>query len=69
IDRIRQAKAIAIFLETGTNPQLAQQVSADTGIPVVMDLYTHSISDPGGDAPTYIDMMKFDVRQIVNALK
>ncbi len=68
-DRINATHAIAIFLETGANAQLANQVAADTGVKVVSDLFTHSVTAPGGAAPTYIDMMKFDVTAIVNALK
>jgi manganese/iron transport system substrate-binding protein len=68
-DRINVTHAIAIFLETGANAQLANQVASDTGVKVVSDLFTHTISAPGGLAPTYIDMMKFDVTEIVNALK
>jgi ABC-type Zn uptake system ZnuABC Zn-binding protein ZnuA len=59
----------AIFLEVGTNPDLAERVSNDTGIKVVEDLYTHSLSAENGPASTYIDMMKFNVTQIVNSLK
>jgi ABC-type Zn uptake system ZnuABC Zn-binding protein ZnuA len=69
IDHIRRTKATAIFLETGTNPQMAEQVSNETGIKVVSGLFTHSITEPGGKAPTYIDMMKFNVTIIVDALK
>ena len=69
VDRIRAAQAPAIFLEAGANPQLADQVARETGVRVVTGLYTHSISAPGGGAPTYIDMLKFDVSAIVNALK
>ncbi len=69
IDRIKATGAKAIFLETGTNPQLAQQVANETGAKVVSDLFTHSISEPGGRAPTYIDMLKFNTTAIVSALK
>jgi len=69
IDQIRVTGAPAIFLETGTNPQLAYQIASETGVKVVSDLYTHSLSGPSGPAATYIDMMKFDVSAIVEALK
>lgn len=69
IDHIKATGAKAIFLETGTNPQLAQQVAAETGVKVVTGLYTHSITAAGGPAPTYIDMLKVDVNAIVDALK
>lgn len=69
VDRIVATKAIAIFLETGTNPQLADQLASETGIKVITGLYTHSITEPGGQAPSYIDMIKYDVQTIVAALK
>ncbi len=69
IDRIKATGAKAIFLETGTNPQLAEQVARETGSRVVTNLYSHSITDASGPAPTYIDMMKFNTNAIVDALK
>lgn len=69
VDHIKETGAIAIFLETGSSPQLAEQVAAETGVKVVNDLFTHSITEPGGKAPTYIDMMKYNVNAIVGALK
>ena len=50
-------------------PKLAEQIAAETGITVVDDLLDHSLTAPDGVAPTYIDMMKFDTRRIVEALK
>jgi ABC-type Zn uptake system ZnuABC Zn-binding protein ZnuA len=69
INQIRSTKAPAIFLESGTNPQLAEQISSETGVKVILNLYTHSLSAPGGPAATYLDMMKYDVGLIVEALK
>jgi ABC-type Zn uptake system ZnuABC Zn-binding protein ZnuA len=69
VDRIRVSGVTAIFLETGSNPQLAEQIAQETGVKVVSDLYTHSITDAGGKAPTYIAMMKYNVETIVAALK
>ena len=69
IDSIRSTGTPAIFLETGSNPQLADQIAAETGVKVVSDLYTHSLSAANGPAATYIDMLKYDVTAIVDALK
>jgi ABC-type Zn uptake system ZnuABC Zn-binding protein ZnuA len=66
---IRKSGAKAIFVEKDENPQLAEQIAAETGIKVVTDLLDHSLTPPGGAAPTYIDMMKYDTRRIVEALK
>lgn len=67
-DRVREAGVKVIFLETGANPQLAEQLARETGVRVVSDLYTHSLSDADGPAPTYLDMMRYNVKQIVEAL-
>ena len=69
VDHIKETGATAIFLETGTNPQLAEQVAKETGIKVVTDLYTHSITAPDGLAPTYIDMMKYNMSRVTENLK
>lgn len=69
VDRVRQSGVKAIFLETGSNPKLAEQIAQETGIKVVSDLYTHSVTEPAGKAATYIDMMKYNVQEIVKALK
>jgi ABC-type Zn uptake system ZnuABC Zn-binding protein ZnuA len=66
---IRATGAKAIFVEAGENPQLAEQIAAETGVTVVTDLLDHSLTAAGGPAPTYIDMIKFDTRRIVEALR
>lgn len=69
VDEIRSTNAPAIFLESGSNPQLAEQIARETDVKVIGDLYTHSISSPDGKAPTYLDMMMYNTRTIVAALK
>lgn len=68
VDHIRKTGTKVIFLETGSNPQLANQLASETGITVISDLYTHSLTTSDGDAPTYIKMMKWDTLRIVKAL-
>lgn len=69
IEQIRASGAAAIFMETGSNTNLAGQISGETSVILVTDLHTESVSDARGPAPTYIEMMKYNVNQIVNALK
>lgn len=66
IDQIRQTGAPAIFLESGSNSELADQVAAETGVRVVTGLLTHSF---GPGAEDYIAMMKWNVGLIVKALE
>ena len=65
IEAIKATSTAAIFLESGTNPELAEQVAREAGVKVIKDLLTHSVSPPGG----YIDMMKYNTLAIVEALK
>ncbi|MCS7221176.1 MAG: metal ABC transporter substrate-binding protein [Anaerolineae bacterium] len=69
IERIKETGAPAIFLETGGNPRLARQIAQEAGVKVVTELFTHSITDASGPAPTYIEMMRYNVRTIVDALQ
>ncbi|MGI5836358.1 MAG: metal ABC transporter solute-binding protein, Zn/Mn family [Chloroflexota bacterium] len=69
IDQIKTTGAKAIFVETGVNPQLALQIAQETGVKEVTRLYTHSLTDAGGDAATYLEMMGYNTRTIVEALK
>jgi zinc/manganese transport system substrate-binding protein len=67
VAQIKQTGAPAIFLEVTANPKLAQQIAAETGIPVVGNLYLESLSAADGPAPSYLLMMRHDVDAIVSA--
>ncbi len=69
MDHIKGAGAPAIFLETGANPQMAQQIAKDTGVKVVTELYTHSLTARGGAASDYLAMMRYNTQAIVDALR
>ncbi|MBI5965568.1 MAG: zinc ABC transporter substrate-binding protein [Chloroflexi bacterium] len=68
IDAIKKLKAPAIFLDTADNNTLAEQIADETGIKVIDDLHLESLTE-GAPAATYIDMMKYNVSRIVEALK
>jgi ABC-type Zn uptake system ZnuABC Zn-binding protein ZnuA len=68
IEAIEASGAPAIFLGEVENDSLAEQIASETGVKVVKDLYFESLTD-GAPAATYIEMMKYNVTQIVEALK
>lgn len=68
IDQIKASGAPAIFLGEVENPALARQIAAETGVKVVDDLYLETLT-AGAPAATYVDMMKYDVGRIVEALR
>jgi ABC-type Zn uptake system ZnuABC Zn-binding protein ZnuA len=67
-DEIRQSGARAVFVGEAANQDLARQVAEDTGIRVVT-VYHASLSGPDGPAASYLDMMRYNVSAIVEALK
>jgi len=68
IDEVRSSGAPAIFLDAADSDTFAHQIANETGVKVITDLHLESLTD-GPPADTYIDMMKYNVTQIVNALK
>lgn len=66
-DAIRAYDVKAIFVEEIGNQQLAEQVSRDTGVRLVA-LY-HDLGPAGSEVDTYLKYMRYNVSQIVQALK
>jgi manganese/iron transport system substrate-binding protein len=67
-DVIRELGVRAVFVGNTVNPGLAERTAQDTGVQIVF-LYTGSLSDSGGPASSYIEFMRYNVTQIVQALK
>lgn len=67
IDQIESSGAPAIFLDASDNTMLARQIASETEVQVITDLHLESLTD-GAPAATYLDMMKHNVTQIVQAL-
>lgn len=68
ITQIKKQKIPAVFLENVADPRLMQRVSAETGAKVGGTLYSDALSDDKGPAPTYLDMMRHNLRQFGAAL-
>jgi ABC-type Zn uptake system ZnuABC Zn-binding protein ZnuA len=66
VEEIRATGAPAIFVESGSSSDLAAQIAGEAGVELVTDLYTHSL---GENLPTYLDMMRWNVSRIVEALQ
>lgn len=67
IETIEVFDVPAIFVGTSSDPTLARIIATDTRIRVVT-LYVGSLSGDDGPAASYVDFMRYDVDQIVNAL-
>jgi len=65
IQQIRTTKVKAIFIENMNDPRLIERVAREAGATIGGTLYSDSLSKPGGEADTYLKM----VRHNVSALK
>lgn len=67
-DAMRALGVRAVFVGSTVNPALAERMAQDTGTRLVF-LYTGSLSEPGSDADTYENFIRYNVDAIVEALK
>jgi ABC-type Zn uptake system ZnuABC Zn-binding protein ZnuA len=67
IEGIKDRDVPAVFVGMGTHPKVAARVSEDTGA-VLVPLYLGTLSEPEGPASSYLEMMRYDVRAVVEAL-
>jgi len=60
-DQIRREGVKALFLDSITDPRAMERISKETGAVIGGTLYGDALSPPGGEAPTYIDMIRHDI--------
>ena len=68
IAQIRKEKIPAVFLENISDPRLIRRVAAETGAKIGGTLYSDSLTDEKGEAPTYIDMVRHNIKTLQDAL-
>jgi zinc/manganese transport system substrate-binding protein len=68
IRQIKAQKIPAVFLENVSDPRLIKRISEETGARIGGTLFSDALSDERGPAPTYIDMMRHNVKQLSAAL-
>ena len=68
IAQIKNQKVAAVFLENVTDPRLGEQIARETGAKVGGTLYSDALTDDKGDATTYVDLIRHNVRQLASAL-
>ena len=65
---IRESGVPAIFVETTINPKLIRQIATDNDVIIGGNLYADSLGEPDGPAGTYVGMLTYNTRTIVDAL-
>lgn len=68
IRQVRAEKIPAVFLENVTDPRLMQRIAAETGAKLGGTLYSDALTDEKGPAPTYIDLIRHNIKALTSAL-
>jgi zinc/manganese transport system substrate-binding protein len=68
IGQIKKAKIPAVFLENMSDDRLIGRIAAETGAKAGGTLFSDALADEKGEAPTYIAMVKHNIRALTSAL-
>lgn len=69
VERVKAVSIPTIFAETTLNPQLIKTVAQEAGVKFSdRELYSDSIGAPGSEGDSYLNMMVWNTRAIVDGL-
>ena len=68
ITQVKTKKIPAVFLENISDARLMRRISAETGARLGGTLISDSLTGEKGDAPTYIDLVRHNIRALTSAL-
>jgi zinc/manganese transport system substrate-binding protein len=68
IQQIKREKITAVFIENISDQRLIQQIARDSGAKVGGTLFSDALSRADGPAPTYIRMMRHNIKSISDSL-
>ncbi|MCJ2089315.1 metal ABC transporter substrate-binding protein [Methylobacterium sp. E-005] len=68
IRQIRRDQIPAVFLENISDPRQMEQIGRESGARIGGKVYSDALSGPDGKAPTYLDMMRANLRAFAAAL-
>jgi zinc/manganese transport system substrate-binding protein len=59
--RVRATRVKALFLDSITDPRVMQRIATETGASIGGTLYGDSLSPAGGEAGSYLNMLRHDI--------
>ncbi|RVU20570.1 metal ABC transporter substrate-binding protein [Methylobacterium oryzihabitans] len=68
VRQIRREKIPAVFLENVADPRLMLQISRESGAKAGGRVFSDALSEPNGPAPTYLDLMRHNLKEFTAAL-
>jgi zinc/manganese transport system substrate-binding protein len=66
---IREQNIPALFFENAMDPRLLRRIAAETGARIGGTLFADALTVTAGPAATYVNMMRHNVHEIVEALR
>ena len=68
IAQVKRERIPAVFLENVTDPRLLKRIGEETGTAIGGTLYSDALTERNGPAPTYVELMRHNARQLAAAL-
>ena len=68
ISQVKADKTSAVFLENISDDRLIRRIASETSAKVGGTLYSDGLTDEKGPAPTYIDMVRHNIKALTSAL-
>lgn len=68
IREIREKRAAAVFAENISDSRLVEQIASEAELKIGGTLYSDALSPADGPAPTYIDMMRYNLGTLVSGI-
>ena len=69
IKRIKESGVPTIFLENIQNSKLMEQISSEAHVKIGRPLFTDALGKPGSEGDTYLKLVRYNVKAIVEGLK
>ena len=69
VRQIQREKIKAVFIEHMSSSKMMEQISRDTGAVVGLRLYSDALSSADKPGATYLQMMRYNVTQLVTGMK
>jgi zinc/manganese transport system substrate-binding protein/manganese/iron transport system substrate-binding protein len=69
VQSIKRENVKAIFTEAQFSPRLTDTIAQEAGVKVVANVYTDTLGDSSSGVTSYADMLRYDMKVIVDSLK